>query len=1005
MTFEDRYSQIAGTDLWKLLVQRSEEAGLGREFISAVGDVCSIGLDLSRSIIRFFPTFTLHDGTHSANVCRWMYRLLGVRAEELTAYEAALLLMAACCHDIGMSVTDAQKQAMQKRTYTGWDDYFRKHLVDEEEFCNTGIISERMLRKFVRIHHHERIGENLRQSDWPELLTRKGIRREELLALCYSHGVDLSRNSLKYVPGKYDMHLCAVLLRLADLLDYDASRASATLFYHMGLDVPENFEETVSAIEYVKNQVGTFDECIENRTIRYNAVYHSLQVERDIQSYLDWVEQELLQCSECMAQTASNWKNLALPYKISTDGVERRGYSAGKFCMTMDQDKVIELLTGKNLYPDPGVFVRELLQNSIDAVLMRVQQDPDFSLDQGRIIIDTWPGECGDTWFRIRDNGTGMNEHIITDYFLKVGRSYYTSAEFRSANRHAPSGDVYTPISRFGIGILSCFMSDPERTELNVSTKRFGTSIANGIRLNVTGLHGYYYLAHEEQHPIYEDAFLQMPSPDDRDRGYRDEPGTTICVRMNQFRMGIAQPLREILDKYVQFPEVRVEYIGPEGRKEYPTQQELMQAVYALNPDGVVNDYSYEISDEQFQKLQDLFSIAEWKKKPAAVLQYYPINWIADSDKMTGLAVSVDKDSPVICEELQLRDWKGQEKKVSPRIECYPEMSGLDIISINFRLNDIDASQYPEWEDRIRIMKQGISFDFPITGPRSILSENEQRVVDYLRSSLLCSGSRDNLVAYSGVLAAEFDPLTEEGSNWHSERAVLLLRGDFLPEVNLARDEIVCLPREAACCWVSACCHLNADFPDFLDKSIGLSTQRDLWKVMDNHPQWNDWLLAEEYVMEKCNGSIKYSRDLLQLLRRMAWERTNSVAFAFVNAPRLYQELKIIDALSDEPTIDFPAGMFAWPENDNSPLASMGWHRNLYNRLHPFSQWLIQNREQMEVKVPVMYDTLLRAMIFGWDEEKICDTINTILERLKSFENNCFSIQDSLFLSKSDFIN
>ena len=130
MTFEDRYSQIAGTDLWKLLVKRSEEAGLGREFISAVGDVCSIGLDLSRSIIRFFPTFTLHDGTHSANVCRWMYRLLDVRAEELTAYEAALLLMAACCHDIGMSVTDAQKQAMLKRTYTGWDDYFRKHLVD-----------------------------------------------------------------------------------------------------------------------------------------------------------------------------------------------------------------------------------------------------------------------------------------------------------------------------------------------------------------------------------------------------------------------------------------------------------------------------------------------------------------------------------------------------------------------------------------------------------------------------------------------------------------------------------------------------------------------------------------------------------------------------------------------------------------------------------------------------------------------------------------------------------
>ena len=64
------------------------------------------GVTLSRDVIRFFPTFTLHDGTHLAGVCKWMIRLLGDRKAELTAEEAAILLMSACCHDMGMSVSE-----------------------------------------------------------------------------------------------------------------------------------------------------------------------------------------------------------------------------------------------------------------------------------------------------------------------------------------------------------------------------------------------------------------------------------------------------------------------------------------------------------------------------------------------------------------------------------------------------------------------------------------------------------------------------------------------------------------------------------------------------------------------------------------------------------------------------------------------------------------------------------------------------------------------------------
>lgn len=57
---------------------------------------------------------------------------------------------------------------------------------------------------------------------------------------------------------------------------------------------------------------------------------------------------------------------------------------------------------------------------------------------------------------RVSDNGVGMNQHIIDNYYTNVGCSYYSSREFSELMVSFKSS--FTPISRFGIGILSCFM-------------------------------------------------------------------------------------------------------------------------------------------------------------------------------------------------------------------------------------------------------------------------------------------------------------------------------------------------------------------------------------------------------------------------------------------------------------------------------------------------------------------------------------------------------------------
>lgn len=973
--FEKNHPGIAEQELWKLFLRKAEEQGLDRDFISAVGEVCAIGLDLSKYIVRFFPTFTLHDETHSAKVCRWMWVLLGEQREQVTVHEASLLLMAACCHDIGMAVSPEQEAQMRLRTYPGWDDYFRQNLKDDEEYEETKVISDRILRNFVRMHHHERIGENLRESDWPDELLMEELDRDVLLKLCLSHGTELAGAELTCRGELYDLRLCAVLLRLADLLDFDAGRTPEVLFRQMGLDRPKDAESWRSAQEHLKNRTGKFREIFVNGCIPYVAAYDNPGVEQDIRKYLDWVDSELTNCRNCLSQS-NRWKNLELPYKVDDRKVKRKGYAAGKFCMTMDQDKIIDLLTGENLYSDAGVFVRELLQNSIDAVLMRAKQDPNFSLEDGLIQIDTWMDEEANTWFRIRDNGTGMNEHIIQNHFLKVGNSYYTSEEFQYANRHAPTGG-YTAISRFGIGILSCFMGDKEHTQLKVSTKRFGEGPNNGIRLDVTGLHGYYFLCNEKDHSENERWFPKMPSLNEEDRGYRTEPGTTICVNTNLLRMGELRTIREILDKYVQFPEVRVTYNGPEGYKEYPTQQELMEAVYALNPDGVVKEYVHEMPDAAFEKLKQDFNYHEWKDRPTISLWYEPLNWLSGSDNLTGVRIRVKAGNQQPKVQVNLEETLTQElmgRKARFTVGGMTETG----VRIHGRLDSRDRGQADSWG--IHSMENGTRVFLPFTGSESCLSKDEQRVWNMVDEAILNAGAKRATIAYHGVLAC--------GENaFQDNRYVMLLRNQFLPNVNMGRDMITEFPLEAVCC-----CAMGG-IPSKGSKALWKqATERELWAILklDRYQSWREQLEKEKALPSDAKFPLwaAYWKQKGQMICE------NGMLYAEAGNPMAKE------------TEDFPAGMFVQMK-EATYLVSYALGKGVYNCSHPYSQWLIANRTLLVERVPALYDTVIRTMMWpmmrkGNPVETI-NSLNNALNALRKYPENPFNVPANLVLTEKDF--
>ena len=93
-----------------------------------------------------------------------------------------------------------------------------------------------------------------------------------------------------------------------------------------------------------------------------------------------------------------------------------------------------------NQFSDPLSFLRELIQNSLDAASTRL--DVEFSFEPA-----SEDGQPGLMTISVTDNGAGMTERIIDDYLLTL---------FRSTKE-----DDLTKIGKFGVGFVSIFAMEP----------------------------------------------------------------------------------------------------------------------------------------------------------------------------------------------------------------------------------------------------------------------------------------------------------------------------------------------------------------------------------------------------------------------------------------------------------------------------------------------------------------------------------------------------------------
>ena len=87
---------------------------------------------------------------------------------------------------------------------------------------------------------------------------------------------------------------------------------------------------------------------------------------------------------------------------------------------------------GTKLYGKPEVALRELIQNSIDACLLRQRMSEYWGVEYTPQITVSLYTENGIDYLQVKDNGIGMNQHIIDKYYTNIGCSYYTCLLYTS---------------------------------------------------------------------------------------------------------------------------------------------------------------------------------------------------------------------------------------------------------------------------------------------------------------------------------------------------------------------------------------------------------------------------------------------------------------------------------------------------------------------------------------------------------------------------------------------
>jgi hypothetical protein len=447
---------IETTGLYRQMKRRLREIPAGPpRLLDEFERLRAIVKEQGKYIVLLFPEYTPHDHTrHLDHLFSLADRILGKHFyKQLKPSELVLLAFALYAHDWGMAVSEAERTSLENGREAN-----SFALIPNEPTAARDSISEATLagispevawREYLRRTHGLRSGARLRQYLEPLGAVFAGA----VAKIAEGHTLDVrevrdpDRYPLALPVFGETVNLAALTtyVRMVDLLDIGEDRTPYALWKFVAPADP------VSKIEWQKHralspaavaQGSALREVVISGRTDDSTVFAALA---DLRSWI--VEQFAMSIAQL--RIISGKYDLDLDSRIVWN-VEAVGFEPLAVRFELERSQVLGLLSKELYEDDPLAFVRELLQNSVDAIDMRAAFLSNHGVTlNGEIHIRVSSRSSG---LRIdwTDNGIGMDIEVLTSYFARLGLTWYQSRDARRLGH-------IEAISQFGVGILSCF--------------------------------------------------------------------------------------------------------------------------------------------------------------------------------------------------------------------------------------------------------------------------------------------------------------------------------------------------------------------------------------------------------------------------------------------------------------------------------------------------------------------------------------------------------------------
>jgi molecular chaperone HtpG len=489
----------------------------------------------------FFEEYTDHGIEHIERVLKTAEFLIPDKLfKHILPKEVAILTIATILHDIGMHTNYSTFKALIAGKYNGvridvldkkeWSNLWNEYLSEQKYWNDKKMISmfgennknyifkeeslsqhaslngndKKIIGEFIRKYHdrlaHEIVLKGYIKNDGSIQCfgSNKFIERYKQFSgiVARSHRMDI-RETFKFLqsiglgkawkkPEGIHIIYLMVLLRIADALQIDETRANPILLEIKGINSPISLKEHKKHLTVLNLNYGKDDEMGDPELIYVECIRpENAQLYVEIQELITYIQHEFDLSWAILGETYGLSEKTKIKFRRIESNLEDENfvkeikYIPRRIAFRIDSN--ISKLLVKPLYGDNPIYgIRELVQNATDACKerMNIEQRKEHKNYNPLVTVSIDKINEEQYKFTIVDNGRGMNLSEILNYFLSIGSSFRYDINWKkevsSVNRNG----------RFGIGILAAFLLGDE---INVKTKSYKED-ADGyifkIRLN-----------------------------------------------------------------------------------------------------------------------------------------------------------------------------------------------------------------------------------------------------------------------------------------------------------------------------------------------------------------------------------------------------------------------------------------------------------------------------------------------------------------------------------------